>query len=289
MEMEKEKKQKTIGEMNSPEASEDSNMGKKKLDAEGIMTFLDGMGFEQDNGKQGLYKKILDNTEPTATAFWDFRSTPKGKFYVGNMGGGFWKDDEAKQLSEYIEVRKVIGDEDKSERKQSRSVQQKQTVPETTGAIVVRDENQAHDIMNLKDDAQILAEMEGKYLDEFVYSFDVEGGKRKVTGLSWAGVKEVVRSAGGIEIEDIKITETDKSFRVLAKGRDTIRAISLYGIAEQPKKMKLKSGEFIEDAHALSKCVSRAQRNALRVLIPEATIKMTIEKYLSEKKKSSSS
>lgn len=150
---------------------------------------------------------------------------------------------------------------------------------QSIGVLVVRDENEAHDFINIKDDEQVLEEMRGKYLEEFVYSFETKEG-RKITGLSWAGTKEIVRSAGNIEVEDIKITETEKTYRVLAKARDTIRNVAMYGVAEQSKKMKLKDGTEIEDLHALSKCVSRAQRNALRVLIPELTIKTMIETYL---------
>jgi hypothetical protein len=146
---------------------------------------------------------------------------------------------------------------------------------------MVHDENEAHDLMNIKDDAQVLAEMEGKYLQEFVYSFDAGG--RKVTGLSYAGVKEVARSAGNIGVEDIKIMETDHTYRVLAKARDSVRNMQMFGVAEQSKVMHTRSGD-VEDGHALSKAVSRAQRNALRVLIPELTIKTMIEKYLDEKK-----
>ena len=263
-------------------------MEQKKILAEDeIPTYLEGMGFEADVNKPGLYKKELD---VGANGYWDFRKQKKGSFYVADSqdnGGSFWKDEQAKQLPEYIEVRKALGGEEKPKKKDApiQSNQESHVPEKSSGTLVLRDENQAHDIMNQKDDEQVLAEMEGKYLEEFVYSFPVEGGKRTVTGLSWAGVKEVVRTAGGIEVEDIKITETEKTYRVLAKGRDTVRGVAMFGIAEQAKMMKLKSGDAIEDMHSLSKCVSRAQKNCLRVLIPEATIKMTIEKFLAEKKK----
>jgi hypothetical protein len=86
---------------------------KKILNEDELPTFLEGMGFEADEEKQGLFKKkILDG----ATAFWDFRKTQKGNFYVTDAfedGGEFWKDKDAKQLSEYVEVRKALGGEEK--------------------------------------------------------------------------------------------------------------------------------------------------------------------------------
>jgi hypothetical protein len=145
-------------------------------------------------------------------------------------------------------------------------------------------EDEACTLMNAKDDKQILAEMEGKYLDEFVYDIEVWDSKKRkvrhVVGLSWAGVKETVRTAGHIEIDNLHIEETPEKYRILAKAKDTLHGITIYGGAEQAKMMKLKeSGNVIEDVHAFSKCLSRAQRNALRSLIPEAVIKTAIDTY----------
>ena len=146
-------------------------------------------------------------------------------------------------------------------------------------AQIVDTKDQAYTLMNIKDDEQVLAEMRGEFLEEFVYSFPMKGGG-KVTGLSWTGVKEIARRQGHISVEDIKVTETPDTYRVLAKAKDIQRNVTMFGIAEQLKKMQLRTGDRQEDVHALSKCVSRAQRNAIRALIPEATIKAMIELYL---------
>ena len=45
-------------------------------------------------------------------------------------------------------------------------------------------------IMDNFDEEQVLAELQGHYLTEFVYSF--KAGGRDVIGLSWAGIKELV-------------------------------------------------------------------------------------------------
>lgn len=144
---------------------------------------------------------------------------------------------------------------------------------------VLETKNDAYTLMNMKDDEQVLAKIRGQFLEEFVYSFPVKGGG-KVTGLSWTGVKEIARRQGHISVEDIKVTETPDTYRVLAKAKDVQRNVTMFGIAEQAKKMQLRTGERQEDLHALSKCVSRSQRNAIRALIPEATIKAMINLYI---------
>jgi len=62
---------------------------------------LEGLGFEQT--KTNMFKKVLDNGD---AAFWDFRKTEKGNFYVSLKDGDFMKDEDAKQLSEYTDFRK---------------------------------------------------------------------------------------------------------------------------------------------------------------------------------------
>lgn len=131
--------------------------------------------------------------------------------------------------------------------------------------------------MEAKDEEQILTELKGGFLEEFVYSFP-QGGKQ-VTGLSWAGVKEVARQVGGIVIEEMKIMESEdrKSYRVLARAKDLKTKNVIFGVAEQSKIFLGRPDSF-----ALPKAVSKAQRNAIRALIPEVFIK----KMMSEKLRS---
>jgi len=62
---------------------------------------LEGLGFKQT--KDNLFKKIFESGD---AAFWDFRKTDKGNFYVSLKDGDFMKDEDAKQLLEYMEYRK---------------------------------------------------------------------------------------------------------------------------------------------------------------------------------------
>jgi hypothetical protein len=245
---------------------------KKILNENEIPTFLDGMGFEADENKPGLYRKaIADGTN----AFWDFRKNTKGRFYVSNSndnGGEFWDDKKAYQLPEYVEVRKAIGGEEKTPKKKDAPVLKEQSLT------VLESKNQAFDLMNQRDDSQVLLEIQGGFMEEFVYSFPTKEGK--VTGLSWVGTKEVARQMGNISVEDCEILEKPETYLVKCKAKDIARNVTMFGVAEQSKRMMLKGGDSVPDLHALSKCVSRAQRNAIRGLIPEIFIKKMIEQYL---------
>ena len=137
-------------------------------------------------------------------------------------------------------------------------------------------------IMERKDEEQILAELKGHYLEEFVYSFDHAG--RRVIGLSWAGVKECAYRMGGIDVVDCRVEDKGDYWLVLAKAVDRTTGSGRYGISTQPKKMKLKDGSEQEDLFSLPKALSKAQRNAIRGLIPEQYIKTFLDHYLQEKR-----
>ena len=188
-------------------------------------------------------------------------------------------------MVEYTYIRQGIVTDD-----QKKDMKQKKT-KETASAgsprskkpqepAILETKGDAHTLMNLKDDEQVLDEIRGNYLSEFVYSFKTKEGM--VTGLSWAGTKEIARLKGNISVEDININETPDQFRVLAKAQNLEKNVTMFGIGVQPKQMTLKSGDKIDDVHALSKGVSKAQRNAIRALIPEMYIKEMIKKFAEE-------
>jgi hypothetical protein len=49
------------------------------------------------------------------------------------------------------------------------------------------------------------------------------------------------------------------------------------GVSEQAKTMKLSDGREVKDPFALQKALSKAQRNALRIFIPESAIEEAYE------------
>jgi len=136
--------------------------------------------------------------------------------------------------------------------------------------------------MERRDEQQIISELEGKYLSEFVYQFNQ--GERTVTGLSWAGIKEIAYRMGRITVDLVKMEETDAHYIVVVKSTDTERGNSRLGVSTQAKTLKRKDGAEEPDPFALQKAMSKAQRNAIRPLIPEQMLKTWINRFLEMKK-----
>ena len=147
--------------------------------------------------------------------------------------------------------------------------------------LLVPETSEDFEQMEKRDEEQIKAELVGKFLDEFVYRFT--SGGRDIVGLSWAGVKEAARRLGHIKVIDLKIEDKGDNWIAQCKAIDTLSRFELYGTAMQPKKQKTRDGEQI-DNFALPKVVSKAQRNAIRSVIPENIIKAMILKYAEEVK-----
>lgn len=146
--------------------------------------------------------------------------------------------------------------------------------PEKTGPPALPEEFRA---LDLRDEEQILAEMQGRVMDEYAYRFP--SGGREVVGLSWVGVKAVARRMGNISIVKTDISDDDGSYRVVVCAEDRVRNVQMMGAAEQAKVMVVR-GEKVPDLFALQKALSKAQRNAIRNLIPEEIIKAMLAEYL---------
>jgi len=127
-------------------------------------------------------------------------------------------------------------------------------------------EPEDYDLLDKRDEEQILAEIKGNIITEMFYSFTIDG--RKVTGVSWVGTKEIARQYGNVNMDFIKCEETPDSYIAIVKATDTKRGTSLLGTAMQSKTMNTRNGE-VADRFAYTKAVSKAQRNAIRAIIPE--------------------
>jgi len=138
-------------------------------------------------------------------------------------------------------------------------------------------------IMERADESQIVEELKGHYLEEFVYSFEV--GSRRIVGLSWAGIKECAYRQGGITVDSCQIEDKGDFWMCLVQASDKFRGSSRFGVSTQSKTMKLKDQMEVADEFSLQKCVSKAQRNAIRALIPEVYIKNFVDRYLTEHRK----
>lgn len=141
---------------------------------------------------------------------------------------------------------------------------------DTSHAIVVLENPEQ---INAKDDEAIIAMMTGQAISDYVYSFR-QGGKL-VEGLTLAGINEAANRRGGIVVDEMRYEEKENSWIATVKAMDTYTGSSRYGAYEQPKKV---SGR--EDPFAFTKAVHKAQRNAIKQLLPTAIIRDVLNWYL---------
>ncbi len=130
-----------------------------------------------------------------------------------------------------------------------------------------------YEVLDQVDDQAIVEMMTGQAIQDYVYSFK-QGGKT-VEGLTLAGINEAANRRGGIQVDDVKYEERDHSWLATAKATDTVTGSSRYGAYEQPKRMGNR-----EDPFAFTKAVHKAQRNAVKQLLPVAVIKEVLNFYL---------
>jgi len=144
----------------------------------------------------------------------------------------------------------------------------------------------------MADDDAIEAELTGKAVESYVYSFK-EGGKT-VTGLTVSGVNEMARlltkkKDSGIKIrivpDSIKIDtnaeqEGQKGISVILIAENMLSGETAIGAKFEPfTKKGGKSGNY-PNSFALEKAVSKAERNAKRKLIPEKVAIEMINKFI---------
>jgi hypothetical protein len=157
-----------------------------------------------------------------------------------------------------------------------------------------------------RDENQILAELAGETISEYIYETEVwdwvpgPDGKRKKqkvrkVKLSWVGTREAARAKGNIVASDPIVTETDKDFRIVIKFTDLSRNFSVFGGCHQPKQMKVNDwgeepGEIVgthleDDPFAFQKGLSKAQRNGLTACIPADWTAKMIDRFLAASRK----
>lgn len=140
---------------------------------------------------------------------------------------------------------------------------------ETADAVVVIE---SPDQIDQRDDQEIVQMMTGQAIDAYVYSF--RQGGRTVEGLTLAGVNEAANRRGGIQVEEAEYEDREHSWIAVVKATDTLTGNSRYGACEQPKKQ---SGR--DDPYAFTKAVHKAQRNAVKQLLPTPVIQEVIDFY----------
>lgn len=162
---------------------------------------------------------------------------------------------------------------------------EKNAGPHHTPEIVEQNHNNIlpYSLMERKDEDQIIAELEGNIIKEYVYDFEQNG--KKILGLSYSGVLHIALQMGHICTGEPIIQEMNGGYIAKVCATDTKRNVSTWGVSFQPKKMKLKNGNFVDDQFAITKVVAKSTRNAMRRLFDEKVILKLIEAYTKQKAK----
>ncbi len=126
-----------------------------------------------------------------------------------------------------------------------------------------------------RDDEQIIAHMSGELVTEYVYSF-TDGGGRKQEGLSWAGVRELAQLRGNIVLDKPDVEDHDDFIRVMVRATDMERNVSVWGGTHQPKYITRRDKTRTPDDFAYEKAISKAQRNAIKNLMPVTVVRSVI-------------
>ncbi len=131
------------------------------------------------------------------------------------------------------------------------------------------------------DEHQAIAELKGEYLEQYVYSFKDKGVE--VKGLSLMGVRETAREMNkrgfakiAVSEREPVVIENDKYIEVRIYAKDELNGGGYWGIKRQQKYFSTGS----ENRFAIEQALSKAQRNAIRGLIPEPFVKEMIAEYL---------
>lgn len=152
-------------------------------------------------------------------------------------------------------------------------------------ALAVQGPDDVFRAMDAADEQMILDELLGRVLDTMVYSFS-QGGQM-VTDLTVAGVNETIRlmnTRGGAQIGISKqppvtdeFSAPDASGEIVQYVRVMVFAVDArfpesgrWGLSTEAKYIKKRgSDQMIWDKFAATKALNKAQRNALKQLIPE--------------------
>ena len=150
--------------------------------------------------------------------------------------------------------------------------------------------SEVYDLLDKRDEAQILEEIKGNIITEMFYSFKV-GGK-EVTGVSWVGTKEIARRYGSVRMDFVELRDLGDDWMAVVRATDTRSDTGMLGTSLQAKTMEVHdvdaAGKWLKasdgswatrrepDRFASTKAISKAQRNAIRAIIPE---KYLLEMY----------
>ena len=126
-----------------------------------------------------------------------------------------------------------------------------------------------------KDEEQIIGKMRGEVVQSWIYSFTQNG--KQITSLSYNGVKEAIRRRGNLSWypcdhchKPVHIEETETEIIATVTAWDLNNNVRFIGTASANKKQPF----------SWVLATNKAERNALRKMLPEKAIALLIEEYL---------
>jgi hypothetical protein len=166
--------------------------------------------------------------------------------------------------------------------------------PSATDLVVSdpRDPNALFVVLDRHDEAQIISEFQRRALKVMLYDFTQAG--TQLVDLSYQGVNEAVRlmNATGkcrirIRPESLHVEEVtedagsgpERFYVATVYAEDEITGYGQYGTSTCPVMMKLRNGKSKWDVFARTKAINKAQRNALKVMVPEGMRQTMIAQY----------
>lgn len=241
-----------------------------------LVEIAKSLGFDKHAKKPGLFVKDLGED---TYAYIDFRRSTKG-FRYATAGADFIPHealDSIPELKQFKELRdKLLAGEPVDVEEPV----EESHASEESKVISPPKEPEDFALLDARDEEQIIEELRGRVLTEYVYQF--RSGGRTVIGLSLAGVRAIARAQGNIKLSELHIEDLPDAY--LATVKASTPQFESYGVFKQPKRMKLKDGREVEDEFALQKAVSKAQRNAIRGVIPERVALEMVNEWLKTKK-----
>jgi hypothetical protein len=159
--------------------------------------------------------------------------------------------------------------------------------------LVVTPDRDVYRVMDRADEIQILDELQGRALEAMVYSFS--SGGQQITDLTYAGVREVVRTLNRDRYTAIRIsgivppkieefTEDGESYyRVMVYAEDIATGLGQWGTATEPKHIGKSKPKW--DKFALTKALNKAQRNAMKAVIPLEFQQTIVAQFLGDESK----
>jgi hypothetical protein len=155
------------------------------------------------------------------------------------------------------------------------------------------DEQQVFVVLDRHDEQQIIEEFQRRALRVMLYDFSQ--GSKQLVDLSYQGVNEGVRlmnatgkcririQPGTLSVEEV--TEDagngpERFYVATVYAEDEVTGYGQYGTSTEPVLMRMKGGKTKWDVFARTKAINKAQRNALKVMIPEGMRQTLIAQYL---------